>query len=173
MKISAKTEYACVAVMELAKSQGSNEPVRIRNIAEQHQVPPRFLVQILLQLKGAGIVSSIRGASGGYHLIPKPEDVTLGQVMNIIDGPVQTPKRIGDQENSSSAVQVLNQVWETAEKKRQDHLYNVSFAELVRLAGLNSKVELSNETTEQDEQETAAFTLPQDMVTQAPKPVYA
>ena len=167
MKISAKTEYACVAVMELAKSQGSNEPVRIRNIAEQHQVPPRFLVQILLQLKGAGIVSSIRGASGGYHLIPKPEDVTLGQVMNIIDGPVQTPKRIGDQENSSSAVQVLNQVWETAEKKRQDHLRSVSFAELVRLAGLNSKTEPSDETQEQ------AFILPPDSVKQDPKPLYA
>ncbi|MGL6195218.1 MAG: RrF2 family transcriptional regulator, partial [Thermoguttaceae bacterium] len=93
MKISAKTEYACIAVMELAKNYGSNEPVRIRNIAEQHQVPPRFLVQILLQLKSAGIVSSTRGAAGGYHLIPKPEDVTLGQVMNIIEGPVQSPKR--------------------------------------------------------------------------------
>jgi len=169
MKISAKTEYACVAVMELAKSQGSNEPVRIRNIAEQHQVPPRFLVQILLQLKGAGIVSSIRGASGGYHLIPKPEDVTLGQVMNIIDGPVQPPKRIGDQDNSSSAVQILNQVWETAEKKRQDHLCSVSFAELVRLAGLNSKAEPSDEAYDQP---TATFTLPQDSVTQASKPVY-
>jgi len=134
MKISAKTEYACIAVMELAKSQGSNEPVRIRNIAEQHQVPPRFLVQILLQLKGAGVVSSIRGAAGGYHLIPKPEDVTLGQVMNIIDGPVQTPKRSNDQESASPALQVLSQVWETAEKRRQDHLYSVSFAELVRLA---------------------------------------
>ncbi len=150
MKISAKTEYACIAVMELAKSHGSNEPVRIRNIAEQHQVPARFLVQILLQLKGAGIVSSIRGASGGYHLIPKPEEVTLGQVMNIIDGPVQPPKRINDQDNSSSAVQVLNQVWETAEKKRQDHLYNVSIADLVRMAGLNAKTEESDETQEQD-----------------------
>ena len=167
MKISAKTEYACVAVMELAKSQGSNEPVRIRNIAEQHQVPPRFLVQILLQLKGAGIVSSIRGASGGYHLIPKPEDVTLGQVMNIIEGPAQPPKRIGDQESSSPAVQVLNQVWETAEKKRQDHLSSVSFAELVRLAGLNSKTDPSSETQEQ------AFALPPDPVMQEPKPVYA
>lgn len=120
--------------MELAKNQGSNEPVRIRNIAEQHQVPPRFLVQILLQLKGAGIVSSTRGAAGGYHLIPKPEEVSLGQVMNIIDGPVQSPKRASDAETSSSAVQVLNQVWEIAEQKRQNHLCNISFADLVRMS---------------------------------------
>jgi len=167
MKISAKTEYACIAVMELAKSQGSSEPVRIRNIAEQHQVPPRFLVQILLQLKGAGIVSSIRGASGGYHLIPKPDEVTLGQVMNIIDGPVQTPKRLGnDQDNPSSAAQILNQVWETAEKKRQDHLHSVTFAELIRMA-------TPPKTEDSDDPKGAAVALTQDSVTQPPKPVYA
>ncbi len=165
MKISAKTEYACIAVMELAKSQGSNEPVRIRNIAEQHQVPPRFLVQILLQLKGAGIVSSIRGAAGGYHLIPKPEDVTLGQVMNIIDGPVQTTKRLGgDQDPPSSAVQVLNHVWETAEKKRQDHLSSVSFADLVKMAEPHAAKLGLPETI---------FESPNDPVTQDPEPVYA
>ena len=133
MKISAKTEYACIAVLELAKSQGSNEPVRIRSIAEQHQVPPRFLVQILLQLKGAGIVSSTRGAAGGYHLIPKPEDVTLGQVMNIIDGPVQSQKRMNQNDAPSSAIEILNNVWDTAEQKRQDHLQSVTFADLVML----------------------------------------
>ena len=66
MKVSAKTEYACIAMLELAAQYGSNEPVRIRKIAERHDVPPRFLVQILLQLKGAGLVSSVRGAAGGY-----------------------------------------------------------------------------------------------------------
>ena len=51
MKISAKTEYACIAMLELSSRYGSGEPVRIRKIAERHNVPPRFLVQILLQLK--------------------------------------------------------------------------------------------------------------------------
>lgn len=133
MKISAKTEYACIAVMELAKNQASNDPIRIRNIAEQHQVPPRFLVQILLQLKGAGIVSSTRGAAGGYHLIPKPEEVTLGQVMNIIDGPVQSPKRANENGGASTAVQILSKVWDAAEQKRQDQLCSVTFADLVRM----------------------------------------
>ena len=174
MKISAKTEYACIAVMELAKSQGSNEPVRIRNIAEQHQVPPRFLVQILLQLKGAGIVSSIRGAAGGYHLIPKPEDVTLGQVMNIIDGPVQTPKRAGDQEGTSLAVNVLSEVWVTAEKKRQDHLCSVSFAELVRLAEPSASDKTKSEygKLEKTPNVKTASQSQCDPVTQDQNPVY-
>jgi len=132
MKVSAKTEYACIAVMELAVNYGSPEPVRIRNIAERHFVPPRFLVQILLQLKGAGIVSSTRGASGGYNLIPRPEDVTLGQVMGIIDGPMQLPKRTFDPTTESEASRILNEVWEIAEHKRQDYLNNITFADLVK-----------------------------------------
>lgn len=133
MKVSAKTEYACIAVMELAANYGSKEPVRIRNIAEQHLVPPRFLVQILLQLKGAGIVSSTRGAAGGYNLIPRPEDVTLGQVMSIIDGPTNPQRRVTDPANESKASQILNEVWETAGNKRQDYLNNITFADLVQM----------------------------------------
>ena len=72
MKFSAKTEYACLAVLELARAFDSDEPVRIRSIAEEHGIPSRFLVQILLQLKGAGLVNSTRGAAGGYQLAKPP-----------------------------------------------------------------------------------------------------
>ncbi len=133
MKISAKTEYACIAVMELAAQQGSAEPVRIRNIAERHSVPPRFLVQILLQLKGADIVESTRGAAGGYRLKKKPEEVTLGQVMNIIEAPPIPAKR-GTTSSESNAASVLNRVWDAAEKRRQDHLNSITFADLIRQA---------------------------------------
>jgi len=149
MKVSAKTEYACIAVMELAVNYGSPEPVRIRNIAERHFVPPRFLVQILLQLKGAGIVSSTRGASGGYNLIPRPEDVTLGQVMGIIDGPMQIPKRAFDPSTESEASRILNDVWEIAEYKRQDYLNNITFADLVKRCYPKSA---QGNTSEQSEQ---------------------
>ncbi|MCL2118551.1 MAG: Rrf2 family transcriptional regulator [Planctomycetaceae bacterium] len=145
MKVSAKTEYACIAVMELAANYGSPEPVRIRNIAERHFVPPRFLVQILLQLKGAGIVASTRGASGGYNLIPRPEEVTLGQVMGIIDGPMQLPKRTFDPTNESEASRILNNVWEVAEYQRQDYLNNITFADLVKRCYPATKEENSQE----------------------------
>ena len=64
MIVSAKTEYACIAVLELAARHGRGEPVRIRDIADAHGIPSRFLVQILLQLKTAGLVQSVRGAAG-------------------------------------------------------------------------------------------------------------
>ena len=93
MKISAKTEYACIAMLELASQYGSGEPVRIRKIAERHGVPSRFLVQILLQLKGAGLVASVRGSAGGYQLLKPPDEVSLGHVMEVIEGRRTTPVR--------------------------------------------------------------------------------
>src|SRR6266436_4571983 len=86
MKVSAKTEYACLAMLELAARYGTGEPVRIRTIADEHGIPSRFLVQILLQLKGAGFVASTRGASGGYQLVKPPDEISLGEVMAVIEG---------------------------------------------------------------------------------------
>ena len=68
MSFSAKTEYACLAMLELALRDGSGEPVRLRDVAAAHRIPSPFLVQILLQLKSAGLVESTRGAAGGYRL---------------------------------------------------------------------------------------------------------
>ena len=135
MKISAKTEYACIAMLELAARFGSEEPVRIRKIAERHGVPPRFLVQILLQLKGAGLVMSIRGAAGGYRLIKKPSEVSLGQVMEVIDG---TSKSVKGKSCSGSpdspAVKVLLQAWQEVEDVEREMLNKITMADLLKRA---------------------------------------
>ena len=73
MRISAKAEYACVAMLELAANYADAQPVRIKAIADAQGIPQRFLVQILLQLKTAGLVASVRGAAGGYQLAKPPE----------------------------------------------------------------------------------------------------
>src|SRR6185295_1639592 len=86
MKLSAKTEYACLAMLELAKEHDSGEPVQLRRIAEEHGIPSRSLVQILLQLKGASLVMSTRGAAGGYRLARSPEEITLADVVEVIEG---------------------------------------------------------------------------------------
>ena len=90
MSISAKTEYACLAVLDLAAAEASAEPIRVRCIAEAHGIPPRFLVQILLQLKGAGIVTSTRGAAGGYRLARDPTELSVWDVMSVVEG-CETP----------------------------------------------------------------------------------
>lgn len=135
MKISAKTEYACIAVMELAANKHTNAPIQIRAIAEKHDIPRRFLVQILLQLKGADIVSSVRGATGGYQLSRAADQITLGEVMSVVDAPASTGKRSSVATTTESAsLKTLANIWESAERKRQDYLADITFADLVRMA---------------------------------------
>jgi Rrf2 family protein len=86
MKLSAKTEYACLAMLQLAAEFDTGEPVQIRRIAEEHGIPSRFLVQILLQLKGASLVASTRGAAGGYRLSRSPEQISLAEVIEVMEG---------------------------------------------------------------------------------------
>jgi len=132
MKISAKTEYACIATLELASCYGSGKPVRIRKIAERHDIPPRFLVQILLQLKGAGIVASTRGAAGGYHLVRSPESVSLGEVMDVIEGRGSNGDPKGCSASPDSpAVKVLMQTWQNVASVERQMLRSVSFADLL------------------------------------------
>src|SRR5438046_3206042 len=85
MRISAKAEYACVAMLELAANFRKPQPARIKDIAEAQGVPARFLVQILIQLKTAGLVGSVRGASGGYQLTRSPDKITLADIVNAVD----------------------------------------------------------------------------------------
>jgi len=132
MKISARTEYACIAMLELASNHGSGEPVPIRTIAERHDVPARFLVQILLQLKAAGLVASTRGAAGGYHLIRPPEDVSLGEVMDVIGGSTSTTSVTGPCASPDSpAVKVLMKAWRDVAAEMGEILGGITFAELV------------------------------------------
>lgn len=134
MKISAKTEYACIAMLELASRFGTGEPVRIRRIAERHDVPPRFLVQILLQLKSAGLVASTRGAAGGYHLVKPPEEVSLGQVMDVIEGGAKSNGQTTAASPNSPAVKALMQAWRQVTTAEHEMLSKISFAELLEHA---------------------------------------
>jgi Rrf2 family protein len=128
VKVSAKTEYACIAMLELAASYGSGEPVRIGKIADENGIPSRFLVQILLQLKGAGFVSSTRGAAGGYELIKPPEEITLGDVMTVIDGSDETATSSAP---DSAAGKILQACWQEVMHVEREMLHAINFAELI------------------------------------------
>lgn len=129
MKVSAKTQYACIAMIELAGAYAAGAPLQIRRIADVHDVPSRFLVQILLQLKGAGLVISTRGAAGGYRLAKDPAEITLGDVVAVIEGPTATEPETAASPDSP-AVQVLNDIWQQADRLQQQLLADVTLAEL-------------------------------------------
>jgi Rrf2 family protein len=87
MKISQKGLYALQAMMMLARryKQGA---IKIREIAYEEDLPEKFLELILLELKNARMVESVRGANGGYQLRRDPSDIALSEIMRLIDGPV-------------------------------------------------------------------------------------
>jgi Rrf2 family protein len=87
MKFSKRSEYALRALLELTGEYGRSLLQR-HQIAERQNIPVEFLEQILLALKNAGLLASRRGVSGGYALIKAPEEITLGQVIRILDGPL-------------------------------------------------------------------------------------
>jgi Rrf2 family transcriptional regulator, cysteine metabolism repressor len=87
MKLSKKSEYGLRALLELTLAHGSTTLQR-HEISDRQHIPIEFLEQILLMLKRAGLISSRRGAKGGYTLIKQPKDITLGQVIRILDGPL-------------------------------------------------------------------------------------
>lgn len=87
MKLSKKSEYGLRALLELTLAH-EQVTLQRQEIALRQHIPIEFLEQILLALKRAGILSSRRGMKGGYTLIKRPGDITLGQVIRILDGPL-------------------------------------------------------------------------------------
>jgi Rrf2 family transcriptional regulator, cysteine metabolism repressor len=87
MSISQKCQYAVRALLELAKRNGQSS-IRSSQIAARQAIPPRFLVNILTELKAAGLVEARRGAHGGFVLAVRPEELTVGQVIRLVDGPL-------------------------------------------------------------------------------------
>ena len=81
MKISAKMDYACKALIELALQWPNRVPLQINAIASQQSIPIKFLPHILLNLKQMGFVQSVRGKNGGYVLNKPPREVTLREIL--------------------------------------------------------------------------------------------
>jgi Rrf2 family cysteine metabolism transcriptional repressor len=85
VRISAKGEYAVKAMLDLAMQRG-RPLVPIQEIAARQAIPQRYLEQVLLALKRAGLLTSKRGSTGGYHLTKAPEAITVGAVLRAVEG---------------------------------------------------------------------------------------
>jgi Rrf2 family protein len=86
--ISKKMKYALKALIHIADHSEDEGYVKAHDIAEQGQIPKKFLEQILLDLKKGRILNSKQGNVGGYYFVKKPENVTLADVYRLIDGPI-------------------------------------------------------------------------------------
>jgi Rrf2 family protein len=128
MKLSAKTEYACLAMLQLAEDYANGEPLQIRRIADEHGIPARFLVQILLQLKGGSLVASTRGAAGGYRLSRPPTKITLAEVIEVMDGDERPETNAG---KNTPLVGSLLLLCRELDEIQRDRLADTTLADLV------------------------------------------
>jgi Rrf2 family protein len=131
MKVSAKAEYGCVALVELATRHTETAPVSLKAIAEEYGISPAFLTQIFMQLKGAGIVRSIRGASGGYQLAREPDEITLAEIIETIDGLPRVSSALAGME-SRPIITTLQGVWKNVNAAQREILQGITLADLLR-----------------------------------------
>ena len=89
MKISYKGDYALKALLDLSHRYEEGKAVSIGEIAKRQNIPGQYLEQIMLVLKGAGLIDSKRGAGGGFFLKKAPKDIVLGEVIRLIEGPIE------------------------------------------------------------------------------------
>jgi Rrf2 family transcriptional regulator, cysteine metabolism repressor len=136
MKISARDEYACSAVLELALNYDAESPVRVQDIAERQGIPMKFLFQIMQILKRVDIVRSRRGTEGGYTLSRAPGQITVGDVLRAVSGPFVQLSCL-DSGNFADACgkQTTCQfkpIWADVDRAIGNVLNNITFEELVR-----------------------------------------
>jgi Rrf2 family cysteine metabolism transcriptional repressor len=97
MKISTKGRYGLTIIIELAKKDGEG-PVSLKSIAQANDLSEHYLEQLIAPLRNAGLVKSIRGAYGGYVLADKPSNITAGDVIRVLEGPITVVEGIENEE---------------------------------------------------------------------------
>lgn len=110
MELSCKIEYALLALLELAIRYNEGEPLQIRQIAAQQNIPDRYLEQLLATLRRSGLVRSQRGAKGGYLLAREPRKITLFDIVSCLDG---LDAQESEQETARATLEnaVIGDIW--------------------------------------------------------------
>ncbi len=136
MKLSVKSEYAARAVLGLARHYSDHVTLRMDDIAEEQGVPPKYLPQILLELKARGIVQSVRGKEGGYLLARPPGQLTLGDVLRAVEGPMLDISAPGNSDEPPE----LRRAWQKLQHALEVAADAVTFQQLVEEGAAKEKM---------------------------------
>jgi Rrf2 family cysteine metabolism transcriptional repressor len=133
VKLSTKGRYGVKALFDLASQQGAG-PVSLKSIAERQGLSEHYLEQLAAPLRKAGLVSSVRGAQGGYVLGRPPEKITIGDILRVLEGPIGFSDEDAQGPNPSIADIVTQQVWDQVTKAIVEVVDQVTLADLLRRA---------------------------------------
>jgi len=136
MRVSTRGDYACRALLSLALREESG-PTSVRDIAERTGLPQPYLEQILLALKGAGLVRSKRGVGGGYVLARSADDILLSEILSAVDGPI-TLGDFGEPHEDGACNHegqcVLLAIWKQAGEVMRQHLDGYTLASIAAVS---------------------------------------
>jgi len=136
MRVSTRGDYAARALLSLAL-HAEETPTSVREIAERTALPQPYLEQILLALKGAGIVRSKRGVGGGYVLARDPAEIRLSEIVRAVDGPI-TAGDFGDPHTDGACDHegqcVLLSIWGSAGSHMREFLDSYSLADIAGMS---------------------------------------
>ena len=132
MKISTKGRYGLRTLMDIAIHQ-SNGPVNLNDIAERQGISSKYLWQIVNLLKTAGLVRGTRGPKGGYALLRNPAEITMLDVLQILEGPISLVECVDDPDFCSRVENcVTHSVWEEVSQTVRNALQKITLAEILR-----------------------------------------
>ncbi len=143
MRISKRCQYGLKAVFELAR-RDFGQPVKIQEIAYVQNIPVRFLEIILNQLKHAGFVNSQRGNEGGYMLARPAGELTVGEVIELIEGPVSVVFEKGSKKRGFYGEYAFGRLWGDVNESVSQVLDKTSFAELVEAERAEREISVPN-----------------------------
>jgi Rrf2 family protein len=131
MKLSTRAKYGIHAMLDLAMSR-SGEPQSIKSIAERQGIPEQYLEQLVGLLRREGLVSSVRGAQGGYLLAKAPEEVTMAELMRVLEGPIALSDCLEDRGCCERSVACsARRVWERLSQSIDRVLRSVTLEDML------------------------------------------
>ncbi len=131
MKLSTKGKYGLKAIFELSL-HADEGPIPLNIIASKQKIPEQYLEQIFSTLKKSQLIKSVRGAQGGYLLNEDPKKITVGDVLNILEGPVSLSQCIIDEnscENSNDCSTKI--VWEKLKQGIEEVLNSITLQDMI------------------------------------------
>ncbi|MFM7103566.1 MAG: RrF2 family transcriptional regulator [Verrucomicrobiota bacterium] len=127
MKLSVKSDYAARAVLSLARRFAQGVPTRVEELAQENGVPANYLVQILIELKSGQIVKSQRGKEGGYLLARPPGQISLGDLLRCVHGPLLDTPALTDPQCPGE----LREAWRRLQAVLEQESARITFQQLL------------------------------------------
>ena len=134
MRLSTKGRYGVRAMFDLAMHSGEGA-IALKSVAQRENISEKYLEHLFASLKKAGLIRSVRGAQGGYRLAREPEDITIGDIVRVLEGPIAPTECVIEDEGTGKCERssdcVMRVVWGNVRDKINDILDDINLATLV------------------------------------------